>query len=429
MKISDKKEDVLVIGAGVAGMEAALQIAQSKRKVYLVEKEAYIGGNGIKYEEVFPNMECSTCMFAPMQQDLLQNNNIILMTLAEVTEVRGSGGNFTVKVRKNARYVDAEGCIGCSACFDPCPVNVKNEFEEELSERKAIYVPCAGALPNIPSIDTKNCLRFQENREDCQLCKEACMFEAIDFDQKDEEVEIEVGGIIVATGFSLFNKDDLSKYGYKKIDEVYNAFEFERLFATNGPTEGGILMKDGRSPASAAIIHCVGRKERGYCSGICCMYSLKFSRYLKTRLPEIRIIELYRDICVPGKAGQGFFEDTTETGVKLIRYDVLDISDREGGITIDWADENGEKASAVVDMAILSSAIVPGESTGKISEIMGIPLDEHGFYKEKDPLLSTVSLKEGIYAAGCGLGPKDMQTAVSQADAAVGAMLSYLGGR
>jgi heterodisulfide reductase subunit A len=421
---STKFEDVLVIGAGIAGMEAALQIAQSERKVYLVEKKSYIGGNAIKYEEVFPNMECSTCMCAPMQQDLLQNENIILMTLAEVIDVDGSAGKFTVKVRKNARYVDLDACIGCDMCFEPCPVAVKNNFEEGLSERKAIFTPCAGSLPNVPCIDKELCLRFKG--EDCNACKDACQFEAINFDQKGEDVELEVGGIIVATGFSLFNKDGLTKYGYKKFDNVYNAFEFERLFATNGPTEGEILLKDGSTPASAAVIHCVGRTEKGYCSGICCMYSLKFGHYLKKKMPEIKIIEFYQDLCIPGKAQQRFLEEVKEKGVELVHYDALELSDKDGRVTIDWTDEDGTKGSTTVDMVILSSAIEPGESTGKLSEIMKIPLDEHGFYKEEQPLSSTVSLKEGVFAAGCAMGPKDIQVSVSQADAAVGAMLSYL---
>ncbi|GAG23131.1 unnamed protein product, partial [marine sediment metagenome] len=174
--------DVLVIGAGITGVEASLLLSNSGRKVHLVEKTSYTGGTVIKFEEVFSNMECSTCMVAPIQQELLQDKNINLLTLTEVEDVKGSSGNFTVKIHKKARYVDMQNCIGCDACFEPCPVSLKNEFEEGLSERKAIYVPCAGALPNVPMIDTEHCLRFKG--KDCKACQEACMFEAIDFKQK-----------------------------------------------------------------------------------------------------------------------------------------------------------------------------------------------------------------------------------------------------
>jgi len=194
---------MLVIGAGIAGIEASLLLANSGATVYLVEKASYFGGNVIKWEEVFPNMECATCMIAPKQQDLLQKENIKLLTLSQVEAVEGSAGDFTVKVKKKARYVDLENCIGCNECFEPCPVEVDNEFEERLSKRKAIYIPCAGALPNAPIIDTDNCLRFKG--EDCQLCQEACMFEAIDYTQQDEELQLNVGAIIVATGFKTLS--------------------------------------------------------------------------------------------------------------------------------------------------------------------------------------------------------------------------------
>ncbi len=178
-------------GAGIAGIEASLLLSNSGRKIHLIEKTSYTGGTVIKFEEVFSNMECSTCMVAPRQQELLQDKNINLLTLTEVEDVKGSSGNFTVKIHKKARYVDMQNCIGCDACFEPCPVSLKNEFEEGLSERKAIYVPCAGALPNVPMIDTEHCIRF--NGKDCKACQEACMFEAIDFNQKDEQIELKVG--------------------------------------------------------------------------------------------------------------------------------------------------------------------------------------------------------------------------------------------
>ena len=423
MKEKNTNSDILVIGAGIAGIEASLMLSKSDRKVHLVERTSYTGGTAIKFEEVFSNMECSTCMIAPIQQELLQNKNINLLTLAEVEDVKGSFGNFTVKIHKKARYVDMVNCIGCNACFEPCPISLENEFEEGLSKRKAIYVPCAGALPNVPMIDTKNCLRF--NGKECKSCQEACMFEAIDFNQKDEQIELKVGAIIVATGFSTFDIKNTPQYGYGKIDGVYTAFEFERLYASNGPTEGKILLKDGKTPKSAAIIHCVGRDEKGYCSSVCCLYSLKFNHYLTTKIPEIKIFEFYTDLCIPGKSHQKFYEKMRDTGTKLIRTSDIEVIKQGPGIAIKYYDESSKKNSIAVDMVILAPAIVPNEDASKLAKILGITIGDYGFFKEEDQNVSSVvTSKPGVFIVGCSQGPKNIQDSVCQAGAAVGKILS-----
>jgi len=422
MKEKGNYSDVLVIGAGVAGIEASLLLSKSDRKVHLVEKTSYTGGTVIKFEEVFSNMECSTCMVAPIQQELLQDKNINLLTLAEVEDVKGSSGNFTVKIRKKARYVDLQNCIGCDACFEPCPVSLKNEFEEGLSERKAIYVPCAGALPNVPMIDTANCLRFKG--KDCKACQEACMFEAIDFNQKDEQLELKVGAIIAATGFNTFDPKQTPQYGYGKFDGVYTAFEFERLYASNGPTEGNIILKNGQAPKSVAIIHCVGRDQKGYCSSVCCMYSLKFNHYLKSKIPEIKISEFYTDLCIPGKSHQKFYEKMKETGPDMIRASEIEVTKQGKGMAITY-NGSGKKNSLPVDMVILAPAIEPREDASKLAKALDISLDEYGFLKEENrDVSSVVTSKPGVFIAGCVQGAKNIQDSVSQADAAVGKILS-----
>ena len=423
--------NVLVIGAGVAGMEATLLLANSDRKVYLVERTSYIGGNVLKFEKVFSNMECATCMLAPKQQELLVNENIELLTLTEVIDVKGEVGDFVVKVKKKARYVDLQNCIGCSACFEPCPVSVKNEFEEGLSERKAIYIPCPGALPNVPAIDTENCVRFSA-KKDCQLCKESCMFEAIDFDQKDEELELKVGAIIVATGFSSFDSQKTPRFGYGKFDNVYTAFEFERMFASNGPTTGEIKLKNGEPPKSVAIIHCVGREEKGYCSAICCMNSLKFVHYLKEKLSDVKITEFYSDLCIPGKSYQKFYEATKTMGVdiKRIRAQDIEVTGSNGTLTINYnidSQLSTLNSQLIVDMVLLSSAIEPREDAGKLAKILGISQDEYGFFAEKHSEVASVDTgKEGIFIVGCAQDPKDIQDSVAQSEAAVGKILSLL---
>lgn len=415
--------DILVIGAGIAGIKASLMLSKSDRNVHLIEKTSYTGGMAIKFEEVFSNMECSTCMVAPIQQELLQDRNIKLLTLAEVEDVKGTFGNFTVNIHKQARYVDMDNCIGCNACFDPCPVSLKNEFEEGLSERKAIYIPCAGALPNVPMIDPKHCLRF--NGKDCKACQEACMFEAIDFNQKDEKIELKVGNIIVANGFGTFDINKIPQYGYDKIDDVYTAFEFERLYASNGPTEGKILLKNGKTPKSAAIIHCVGRDEIGYCSSVCCLYSLKFNHYLISKIPEIKIFEFYTDLCIPGKSHQKFYEKMRNTGTKLIRATDIKVIKQGQEIAIQHIDDRGKKNSIAVDLVILSPAIVPKEDASKLAKILDIHVDDYGFFKEEDQNISSVvSSKPGVFIVGCSQGPKNIQESVMQASAAVGKILS-----
>ena len=423
MKEKNQNTDVLVIGAGISGIEASLLLSKADRKVHLVEKTSYTGGNTIKFEEVFSNMECSTCMVAPRQQELLQDKNISLLTLTDVEEIKGSPGAFTVKINKKARYVDMDNCIGCNACFEPCPVSFKNEFEEGLSDRKAIYVPCAGALPNVPMIDTDNCLRFKGKK--CTACQEACMFEAIDYNQKDEKIELKVGAILVATGYNLFDMKKLNNYSYGKIDDVYTSMEFERLYASNGPTEGNIVLKNGKAPKSVAIIHCAGRDEKGYCSSVCCMYSLKFNHYLKSKIPEIKISEFYTDLCIPGKSHQKFYEKMKETKVNMIRASGIEITKQGKDISVKYNNGTGKKSTTLVDMVILAPAIEPGHTSSNLAKTLGLSVDEYGFFKEENSDISSViSSKPGVFIAGCAQGAKNIQDSVSQASAAAGKILS-----
>jgi heterodisulfide reductase subunit A len=414
---------VLVIGGGIAGIEASLLLANSGRKVYLVEKTSYIGGNVIKFEEVFPNMDCATCMIAPKQQELLANENIELLRLSQVESISGSLGDFSVKISQKASYVDLANCIGCNACFDPCPVEVDNEFEERLTKRKAIFIPCAGALPNVPAIDTENCVRFK-GRE-CQACQEACMFEAIDFSQKDEELELKVGAIVVATGFESFDLSKTTQYGYKKISDVYSAMEVERICASNGPTQGQIVLQSGEPPKSVAIIHCVGRDQKGYCSSVCCMASLKLSHFLKKKLPEVKITHFYSDLCIPGKAYQKFFEEVKESGVDFIRATVTEVSQSGKERAVKYKTEDGKENTLTAEMVILNPALEPGTDSSKLAEILNIQQGKDGFFSEKEPdLTSIATVQDGIFIAGCAQGPKDIAETVAEAEATVGRILS-----
>jgi heterodisulfide reductase subunit A len=419
-----KKKDVLVIGAGIAGMKASLMLANAGVKVHLIEKESLIGGQTIKFEEVYPNMECATCMVAPVQQDVLQNENIELLLLSELQKVDGSAGNFKAKVSKKASYVSAANCIGCGACYEPCPVSLDNEFEEGLSQKKAIAIPCPGALPNVPAIDPEHCLHLNGKKKECKACQEACVFNAIDFTDKDKTIDLEVGSILVATGFDMFDLRTLDQLGYGQFPNVYTAMEFERLYAQNGPTEGKLILRDNKDLKSIGIIHCAGREEQGYCSGVCCINSVKFSHFLKHRVPDAQICQFYKDLCIPGKTHQKFYEDSKKKGVNFSYYQDIKVEGKNGFLHIDYKNGNGKQDVFKADMVILSPAMIPREETAKLAKILGIGLDERGFFATQNEQLSPVTTeKEGIYVTGCAEGPKDIPESIAQAEAAAGKIL------
>lgn len=426
MSINDQ---VLVVGAGIGGMEASLMLTKAGKKVYLIEKLSLIGGNVVKNEESFPNLECSTCMVAPIQQEILQDPNIETMTLSTVEKIEGKAGHFTVSVLKRARYVKMVDCIGCGMCYDPCPVSLSNEWEENLGEKKAIYVPTAGSLPNVPAIDSTQCLKLN-GQKDCNACVEACMFGAIDLGEKDQKMDIEVGAVIVAIGSDLYDGDQLKRLGYGKYPGVYTSMEFERLFASNGPTQGELTLRNSdHQPKSVAIIHCVGREEIGYCSGVCCLYSLKHAHFLKHKLGDVQVHNLYTDICVSDKTHQKFLENIKTETEMIFHSSEKDLSVNGKGsvLCVDYTDALGEKKSIDVDMVILAPAVVPGKDIEKLAAIAGIDLDEKGFMAVRKEGISTVeSKRDGIFIAGCAGGPKDIQSSVTQAESAVCKVMSAL---
>ncbi|MGM0568115.1 MAG: FAD-dependent oxidoreductase [Elusimicrobiota bacterium] len=430
VKEIDASADGLVIGGGVAGIEAALTLAQKGRKVVLVEKNPYIGGNVARCEHAFPSMECASCMLEPKMDEVLHNERIEVLTCSEVEEVLGFVGNFTVKIRKNPRLIDAEKCFGCDACYEPCPVSVKNEYMENLSERKAIYTPFAGAMPNVPLIDRKNCLRFKG--QECSACSEACAFDAVDFSQEEEVIERKAGGIVVAAGFEEFDCSEVKNLGYKKLAEVYTGMEFEMLFNTSGPTGGKILTKDGKKPESVAIVHCVGSRTQdynNYCSEVCCLNSLKFASLLKEKDKDLKVYQFYRDFSLPGKKGESFLRKAENEGVDFIRVEdtnQLKLSKNGEKIEIDMSCFK-EKDSIAVDMVVLSSSLQGNSSLVELSKMLEFDMGEGGFVEEIHEKLSPVSTAvEGVYVAGCAQGPKDIAASVVSGSASAGKILSKL---
>lgn len=434
----EKKEiecntDAVVLGGGPAGLEAAISLAKADRKVYLVEKQPNIGGKAVKYEDLFPTMECAPCAVAPYLEEVLHHPNIKLFTISELQEVKGFLGNFDVKIKKTARYVDIEKCIGCGACIEVCPVKVKSEFEYGLKERSAIYFPVQGALPNAPVIDRKNCLRFKG--QECKLCQEACLFGAINYEDKDEIVEKKVGAIVVAVGFDIFDPSVIEDLSYKKIPEIYTSAEFERLLAATGPTGGKILTKDNKEPKSIAIIHCVGSRDKRYkeyCSSVCCLSAVKFIHMINHKLSAVEIYDLYVDLCLPGRDGQKFFDEVLEHShnVKFIRMaetNSVKISEKYGKIDITYKDSSGQEGKISCDMVVLNTAVVPAKDVKEIAKLLDLPVRDDGFLGALQNSLTTVSTTvEGVFIAGCVQGPKDFSSSVTQGSACAGKILSAL---
>ncbi|MBN2587732.1 MAG: CoB--CoM heterodisulfide reductase iron-sulfur subunit A family protein [Candidatus Fermentibacteraceae bacterium] len=411
--------DILVIGAGVAGMKASLMLASAGRKVFLVEKSSMIGGRVIRCEDIFPAMECATCMVSPMQQEVLRTGLIQVIANGHVVSVDGPRGDFSVRLAQRASSVDPQACIGCAECWGACPVEADNEFEEGLSRRKAISVPCAGALPNVPWIDRGVCLRWTGER-DCSLCSEACVFAAIDYGDSDREILIKVSEIVLATGYDT-GSSALETGGSAA---VFSAPEFERYYASNGPTSGELVRKDGARPGSAAIlVHAGGI---GSHSPINTMYCLKFLHYLHEKLPEIRPLVLLDDSYCPDIVSDVHHFLWEGTGAEIILHSgPVRWEGSEGCARLFWKNAEGDRERDI-DLLILGTPMLPSEGTREMIRLLGMESDVKGFALNPDPLLSSVGTSiSGIFTAGCAGGPMSIAASVTSASAAVGRILSY----
>ena len=428
--------DVLVIGAGPAGLKAALTLAAADRRVVLVEKDPVIGGKPVRYEELFPVMECAPCMLEPLMGNVFHGelaDRVELLTQTEVVEVTGYYGNFIVKLRQQPRHVDPVQCIGCGECVAVCPANAPNEFNCGMSDRKAIDFPFAGALPYAPYLDHQTCIR--DRGDDCRLCKDACPLgpDIIDLDAGELVKERNVGAIIVATGSGLYDCSALSGLGYGRLPDVYTSYEFERILSSTGPTGGELVTKEGKLPGSVAIIHCVGSLDEAYqpyCSGVCCQYAFKYDHLLRSRLPDIRITHLYRHLVLPGKDGTSLYrEAVTSHAVDLIRYEnISDISlctcnSGNGGTIISL----GQQDKLNADLVILCPAITAAPGADTLAEVLDVSRDRWGFFEELHGRLDAAQSKlKGVYLAGTCQAPMDIQQAMQQGMAAAGYVLAGL---
>jgi heterodisulfide reductase subunit A len=355
--------------------------------------------------------------------------NITLLSYSEVEKVSGYVGNFTVSVRRKPRYVNEELCTGCGTCVEKCPwKKIPSEFDLGLGKRPAIYFPFAQAVPRVPVIDTVNCAYFKSGK--CRACEKFCPREAIDFEQKEQLVDIEVGTIVLATGFKDFEPKRSPQYGYGTLDNVLTGMEFERLINSGGPTTGQVLLKDGRKPERIAILHCVGSRgdQNEHCSRVCCMYSLKLATLIRDYL-DSEVFEFYRDMRTFGKDYEAFYERVQRQGVNFFRTGKdIRVEQRDGGLAVIAVDVyTGEEQETPVDMVVLSTGIEPQADQHKVGTIFGVSLSADGFFLEKHPKLAPVeTTTDGVFLAGACQGPKDIPDSVAYGAAAAAAALALM---
>jgi len=415
------EDSALVIGGGVSGIQSALDLAEMGFKVYLVEKTPSLGGKMALLDKTFPTMDCSACILTPRMVEVDRHPNIEVLTYSEVKEVDGYIGNYKVKIEKKARQVSEKDCTGCGLCVDACPVEVPSEFDEGLGVRKAIYVPFPQAVPLVYTIDDEACLG-------CGMCAAVCGPDAIDYEQEPENLELDVGTVVVATGFDTFDASRKEEYGYGKYENVVTGMEFERMVNASGPTGGKLLRpSDGKEPHRIGFVLCVGSRDakigNNYCSRVCCMYSIKNARLYKEKHPETEIYIFYMDIRAFGKGYEEFYRQAQEDyGIKFVRG-------RPGEIVEEPRSKNpqvrvedtllGEPLEVDLDMVVLATGMEPARDSENVQRLLRLSRSADGFFAEAHPKLGPVdTLNDGVYLAGTCQGPKDIPDSVAQASAA-----------
>ena len=469
------KPAALVIGGGIAGIQAALDIADAGFPVYLVEREPSVGGRMAQLDKTFPTLDCSACILTPKMVDVGRHPNIELMTYSEVVAVTGKLGNgetgklvggetgspqstnlptyqptkpptFHVQVRRKPRYVDVSKCTGCGSCAAACRMKgrVLNRFDEGIAKRSAIYVPFPQAVPLKYTVDPTACLYL--SRGTCGktfLCKDACAAGAIDFEQQEEIVDLEVGAIIVATGFDLLDARLKPEFGYGVYPEVMTGIEFERLSSASGPTMGKIAV-NGKEPKDVVFIKCVGSRERRreqaalgsvpYCSRVCCMYTAKHAHLVRDKLPDARITVFYMDVRAFGKGYEEFYDRVKHERVMYRRGEPSEVYRRgdrgdQGGRLVVLAEDTmlGKPVEVEADLVVLANAVVPRTDMADVAGLLGLECSPDGFFQEAHPKLRPVDTSvDGIFLAGCCQGPKDIPDTVAHAKAAAASALGVL---
>ncbi|MBE6983565.1 MAG: CoB--CoM heterodisulfide reductase iron-sulfur subunit A family protein [Ruminococcaceae bacterium] len=425
----------LVIGGGIAGIQTAIDIADAGYKVDIVEKTPSIGGRMSQLDKTFPTLDCSACILTPKMVEAASHENITIHTYSEVEKVAGFVGNFTVDIRKKARYVDIMKCTGCGVCQEKCPSKkTPNEFNRGLNLRSAIYTPFAQAIPNVPVIDTEACIKFKTGK--CGVCQKVCQAGAIDYTQQDEIITEKYGAIVVATGFDTIKLDKYGEYAYGQSKDVITSLELERVMNAAGPTKGHLeRLSDGRHPKEIVFIQCVGSRcsdDRGkpYCSKICCMYTAKHAMLIRDKYPDVNVTVFYIDVRTPGKNFDEFYRRAVEEyGVNYIKGQVGKVLPQaDGSLLVQGVDLLDQKQIVKkADMVVLATAIEPNPDVRKIATMLTASIDTNNFLTEAHPKLRPVeSPTAGVFLSGVCQGPKDIPETVAQAGAAAVKVIGLL---
>ncbi len=431
--------DVLVVGGGIAGIHAALTLGNADKKVFLVEREPSIGGHMAQFDKTFPTLDCAACILTPKMSAVRSHENITLWTYSEVVKVEGYVGNYTVTVKRKPRYVNEELCVGCQECIKACAFKepkFPDEFNVGLNKRKPVYIPFPQAVPQVVVIDPERCIQIKTGK--CKKsCLEACAErQAIDFNQKEQLVEIKVGNIIVATGFKLFDATRIPEYGYGLYPNVVTSLELERLVTSSGPTAGEIILRDGSKPKTAGFILCVGSRDtktNRWCSRTCCMHSMKLAQLFKEHT-DADVTVFYMDIRAPGKGCEEFYDKSLREGIRFVRGRVAEVTDwalspeEEGKLVIRVEDTlAGFVRRIPVDMIVLAVGMEPQLDAQEVRRLFNMSCGSEGWFLEKHPKLAPVStFTDGVFIAGCCQGPKDIPDSIAQAGAAAAEALALI---
>lgn len=416
----------VVIGGGIAGIQASLDIANTGHKVILVEKDPSIGGHMSQLSETFPTLDCSQCILTPRMVEVAQHPNITLYTYAEVIGLDGFIGNFKVKIRKKAKSIDEKACTGCGLCTTKCPnKKIPNEFELGLGNRPAIYVPFPQAVPNKPVIDKERCTYYTKGK--CRICEKVCPTKAIRFDQPDEIIEVDAGALVICTGFNVAETDFFPEYGYGKYKDVITGLQFERIASASGPTLGEIRRpSDGAVPKKIVFIKCAGSRDPAkgveYCSKICCMYTAKHAMLYKHKVHEGDAYVFYMDIRAGGKMYEEFVRRAiVEDGVKYIRGRVSKVYEKGGKLIVVGADTllNAETVEIEADLVVLATAGIANKGAEELAQTLHVSYDGYKFFAEAHPKLKPVETNTaGIFLAGACQAPRDIPESVAMASGA-----------
>ena len=424
----------LVIGGGIAGIQAALDIADAGFEVDIVEKNATIGGRMAQLDKTFPTLDCSACILTPKMVDCAQHEKIDILSYSEVEDVKGFVGNFNVKIRRKARFVDETKCTGCKICMEKCPSKKGlNEFNMNLDNRPAIYIPFAQAIPNVAVIDPTQCIKMKTGK--CGICQKFCGVGAIDYEQKDTFIERQYGAIVVATGFKPIALDNFNEFGYADNADVITSLELERLMNAAGPTGGTLLRpSDKTHPKVITFIQCVGSRDtsgcgKPYCSKICCMYTAKHAMLIREKYPDTEVHVFYIDVRTPGKNYDEFYRRAVEQyGVDYIKGMVGKVYNEDGKLMVQGSNLiDNEQITIASDLVVLATAIEPEPSVRKIATLLTASIDTNNFLTEGHAKLRPVeSPTAGVYLAGVCQGPKDIPETVSQASACAAKVIGLL---